>query len=73
MSPLMAPRRLVITPLMRGPATRHSTTNRKANVIASQKIWLGKVVRLERRKAALLLGRFRRRCGGAGSAMLRLT
>src|SRR6201996_4452525 len=43
MSALMVPRRLVMTPLMRGPATRHSTTNRKAKLIASQKIWLGDV------------------------------
>src|ERR1700754_3595549 len=43
MSALMVPRRLVMTPLMRGPATRHSTTNRKAKLIASQKIWLGNV------------------------------
>ena len=43
---------------MRGPATRHSTTNRKANVIASQKIWLGNVSVFERRKAALF-------CAGA--------
>src|SRR5262245_55788639 len=28
---------------MRGPATRHKTANRNANVITSQKIWLGKV------------------------------
>src|ERR1700733_8619967 len=26
---------------MRGPATRHITTNRKANVITSQNTWLG--------------------------------
>src|SRR5579883_2422550 len=41
MAPLMAPRRLVMAALMRGPATRHRTTNR--NVTASQKSWLGKV------------------------------
>src|ERR1700733_14991488 len=28
---------------MRGPANRHSTTNRNANVTVSQKIWLGNV------------------------------
>src|SRR5690242_13778472 len=44
MSPWMAPRREAITPWMRGPATRHSTTNRNPNVIASQNSWLGKVV-----------------------------
>src|ERR1700761_696354 len=43
MSALMTPRRLVITPLMRGPAIRHITTNRKAKHTTSQKIWLGKV------------------------------
>src|SRR5689334_8626426 len=44
MAPLMALRRLVMAPLMRGPATRHSTVNRKAKVIASQNNWLGNVV-----------------------------
>ena len=41
---LIAPRRLVMAPLMRGPATRHSTVNRNAKVIASQKNWLANVV-----------------------------
>jgi len=44
MAPLMAPRRLVMAALMRGPATRHITVNRKAKVTVSQKSWLGKVV-----------------------------
>src|SRR5882672_4893813 len=44
MALLMTPRRLVMAPLMRGPATRHSTVNRNANVIASQKNWLGNVL-----------------------------
>src|ERR1700760_3618674 len=37
---------------MRGPATRHSTTNRKPKVIASQKNWLGKVSVLKGGKPA---------------------
>src|SRR5882672_1348843 len=44
MALLMTPRRLVMAPLMRGPATRHNTVNRNANVIASQKNWLGNVL-----------------------------
>src|SRR4051812_12639680 len=44
MAPLIMPRRLVMAPFMRGPATRHSTVNRNAKQIASQKNWLGNVV-----------------------------
>src|SRR5690242_348544 len=43
MSPLILFRRMVMTLEMRGPATRHITTNRNANVTTSQKIWLGNV------------------------------
>src|SRR5471030_1725004 len=44
MAPLITPRRFVMAPLMRGPATFHNTVNRNANVTASQNSWLGKVV-----------------------------
>ncbi len=43
MSALIWLRRLVMTPLMRGPATRHNTTNRNAKETTSQKNWLGNV------------------------------
>jgi hypothetical protein len=32
-----------MAPPIRGPATRHKTTKRKVNVIASQKSWLSNV------------------------------
>src|SRR2546430_185168 len=56
MAPLIMPRRLVMAPLMRGPATRHNTVNRNANVIASQKSWLGNVLVSNGGKPSSFLG-----------------
>ena len=69
MSALIVLRRLVITPLMRGPATRHSTTNRKANVTTSQKIWLGKVSVLNGGNPPGACLGASSCCGGAASAI----
>src|SRR5215469_18242630 len=71
MSALMVPRRLVITPLMRGPATRHNTTNRKAKVTTSQKIWLGNVSVLKGGKPPSCFGASVVACSGAAMEILR--
>src|SRR5215469_10736765 len=72
MSALMALRRLVITPLMRGPAIRHSTTNRTAKLTTSQKIWLGKVSVLKGGKPpGACLGVSVEACSGSAMTLLR--
>src|SRR5262249_15144087 len=67
----MAPRRLVITPLMRGPATRHRTTNRKAKLITSQKIWLGNVSVLKGGNPPSCFGTSVVACSGSAMDVLR--